>query len=109
MAKKKFDTFGDFILKDEKIVMKVLLTTSMWAGNIILTLIVLALWFTSNREVSIILGILSLFGWWRVIKFYRFGGPKNIPDMKAETEIWGKNREQDKVINNGKEESKGKA
>ena len=95
MAKKKFNTFHDFVLKDEIVVMKTLLMLSMWAGNILLTLIVLVCYLAKIYELAIIFGVLCLFGWLKVIKFYRMGGMKALPKMSAEKYVWRKKDEED--------------
>lgn len=91
MAKKKFDTFGDFVMKDDKVVMKTLIVTSMWAGNISFSLIVLTMYFLKVWELFIILGLISLFGWYKVYQFYQMGGTKAMPAMTAEQTVWRRN------------------
>lgn len=104
--KKKFNTFSSFILHDEKIVMKVLLTLAMWGGNILFFLLVLALFASKIYEIAIILGVISLFGWWQVIKFYRLGGTKTMPNMSADSVVWkqeiGKTKNEKRRDNNEK-------
>ena len=89
---KKYNTFHDFILKDDRVVMKTLIVISMWTGNILFTLLILALWISRVYEIAIILGIINLFGWWKVIKFYRLGGLKAMPAMTAEQIVWNKKK-----------------
>ena len=86
--KKKFNTFHDFVLGDEDVVMKVLLLMGMWAGNILFSLLVLALALSHNYELAIIIGLISSFGWWKTITFYRLGGIKTMPKMKAGDVVW---------------------
>jgi hypothetical protein len=96
MKKKKFNTFHDFVLNDEKIVMKVLMVMSLWAGNILFSLTVVTLLILKVYDLGIILGVIALFGWYYVFNFYRIGGTKAMPDMSTNQVVWRKNNGKEK-------------
>jgi hypothetical protein len=86
----KYKTFHEFILKDEKIVMKVLIVLSFWAGNLLFSLLTYAVFASKNYEIAIILSIFCVAGWWKLIRFYQMGGTKTMPKLSSEKFVWGK-------------------
>ena len=78
MKKRKHDSFAEFILNDDKIVMKLLLTIAKWFGPLIFTLLAVGFLEARMWGFGIFFGIFALLGWWQLIKFYRLGGSKNL-------------------------------
>jgi len=96
--KEKYSTFSEFILNDDEIVMPLLLTISKWFGVIIFSYLSFVL-LTSNtmKPLGVIFGMMTCFGWYSMIKFYRMGGTKRIKGLTAAQTIW--NKEKIKVKN----------
>jgi hypothetical protein len=75
-------------LKDETVVLKTLLVMSMWIGPILFSLITYGLYVSENYILAVIIGLLSLAGWYKLIKFYKFGGLKAMPKISSEQFVW---------------------
>jgi len=93
--RKKYSSFSEFILNDDKIVMKLLLTIAKWVGPILFSWLAILFLFSSYWPVGIIFGIFGLVGWYKLYQFYKIGGSKNLEGMTAAEMVW--NKEQIKV------------
>ena len=103
--KEKFDNFAEFVLNDDKIVMKFLLTLAQWFGAIIFTALGLLFYVAEYRVPGYIFGTFALFAWYKLIKFYRMGGPKNLEGLTAAGTVWDKDSITiEKRDNNGEKE-----
>jgi hypothetical protein len=87
-TKKKFNTFHDFVLKDENTVVKVLLVLSSWLGPIVFSLITYSLFASENYVLAVIFGLFTLAGWYKLVKFYRYGGANAVPKISSEQFVW---------------------
>ena len=113
MTRKKFKTFHEFILKDEKVVLGVLMLVSLWGGNILFTLLVVTLFIVHQTGIAVILSVLCIAGWLQLIKFYSFGGLKAMPKLSTEQIVWkggynGKEKIKETIEEQAKEKGKSK-
>lgn len=88
--REKYDNFSEFILNDDKIVMKLLFTIAKWSGAILFTWLSIIFFCTPYWPVGIIFSIFALLGWKKLYEFYKLGGSKNIKGMTAANMVWNK-------------------
>lgn len=90
MKKRKYDSFGDFILNDKKEVMPFLLKFSSWSGVIILILASLITYLRGLYPLTVIFGLLGIFGIRKLFRHYKCGGFKMYKGHSANEMIWKK-------------------
>ena len=93
--RRKHNSFSEFILNDDEIVMKLLLTIAKWVGPIILSWLgAIMIIFGSGavRNFGIFFAVLGIIGWYKLYKFYKLGGSKNLVGLTASNMVWNKEK-----------------
>ena len=84
--KQKYHNFFDYVLNDDKKVLRVLLPMSRWAAAIIFTLFFIIIFpYDVDIILKIFIAVFALASWYSVYKFYKLGGTRNMPDIRFKT------------------------
>ena len=89
MKKKKFSSFGDFILNDKEIVMPFLITTSIVFSIIIFSLMVfLSFYYDFDMFFKVLFCLMLGASFWRLYKHIKFGGWRTLKGLTANDIVW---------------------
>lgn len=94
--KKKYGSFANFILED-KDVFKWLYMFGQIVPFCLFFIIFVLLIITQKYSISALIGIFTVASGYRVYKFFKWGGVKNMPEFTSKEFVWGgKNEEKQK-------------
>jgi len=88
--KKKYKSFGHFVLEDTEVVMPFLMTLSLWSGLIIISLLILLmirLRFWPFVALFIFMDFLAIK---KLYRHYKLGGSKYWKGKSANEMVWNK-------------------
>jgi hypothetical protein len=86
--KEKYDSFGEFILNDNKKVMPFLITLSIWGGFVIISLIFIGTMYSDVLVLKILFGLTWLASLRKCYQFIKFKGSKAYKGMTANNMVF---------------------
>lgn len=85
----KYDSFSEFILNDDTIVLKVLMTIAKWFGALFFSALAWLMFDIGIPFLGVVFGALAVFGWHGVYKFHTVG-TKDMKGFTAANMVWDK-------------------